>query len=79
MHPPEAPGERRGVNSPGLEMGVGIHRGETFIGNVGSEKMMRYNVIGRIVNECSRIEGYSVGGQVLVSQEALECVTCHGT
>ncbi|MBQ9984367.1 MAG: adenylate/guanylate cyclase domain-containing protein [Lachnospiraceae bacterium] len=66
--------ERNGY--PGLEMGVGIHRGETFIGNVGSEKMMRYNVIGRIVNECSRIEGYSVGGQVLVSQEALECVTC---
>lgn len=61
---------------PTLEMGIGIHRGEAFIGNVGSEKMMRYNVIGRIVNECSRIENYSVGGQVLVSREALDSIEC---
>ncbi len=61
---------------PSLEMGIGIHRGEAFIGNVGSQKMMRYNVVGRIVNECSRIENYSVGGQVLVSKEALQYVEC---
>ncbi len=54
-----------------LEMGIGLHCGETFVGNVGSEKMMRYNVIGRTVNECSRIEGCSVGGQVLISENAL--------
>ncbi len=56
---------------PLVEMGVGIHKGEVFIGNIGSERMMRYNVIGRAVNVCSRIEGYSVGGQVLVSKETL--------
>lgn len=56
---------------PLLEMGIGIHRGEMFIGNVGSEKMMRYNIIGQAVNQCSRIEGFSVGGQVLVSRETV--------
>ncbi len=61
---------------PALEMGIGIHRGEAFIGNVGSEKIMRYNVVGRVVNECSRIESCSVGGQVLVSAEALESISC---
>lgn len=61
---------------PALEMGIGIHRGEAFIGNVGSEKMMRYNVIGRVVNECSRIESFSVGGQVLMSREALDDISC---
>lgn len=61
---------------PSLEMGIGIHRGEAFVGNVGSEEMMRYNVIGRVVNECSRIQSYSVGGQVLVSETTLETVTC---
>ncbi len=57
---------------PPLEMGIGIHRGEAFVGNVGSEDMMRYNVIGQVVNECSRIQSYSVGGQILVSEETVE-------
>ena len=54
---------------PKLEMGIGLHYGEVFIGNIGSEKMMRYNVIGSTVNTCSRIESCSVGGQILVSRE----------
>lgn len=59
-----------------LEMGIGVHCGEAFVGNVGSEKMMRYNVIGQVVNECSRIESCSVGGQVFVSGEVLERISC---
>lgn len=61
---------------PSLDMGVGIHSGTAFIGNIGSEKVMRYNVIGRVVNECSRIENYSVGGQVLVSDAAIKQLGC---
>lgn len=57
---------------PVVEMGIGIHRGEVFIGNIGSERLMRYNVMGKAVNLCSRIEGYSVGGQVLISKDTLE-------
>ncbi len=62
--------------NPELEMGIGIHCGETFVGNVGSEKMMRYNVIGRVVNECSRIEGCSTGGQIFISEETLNNLSC---
>ncbi len=61
---------------PQLQMGIGIHHGEAFIGNVGSEKMMRYNVLGQVVNECSRIESCSVGGQVLVSTKAVNAISC---
>ncbi len=59
-----------------LEMGIGIHCGETFIGNIGSEKMMRYNVIGRVVNECSRIESCTTGGQIFISEETLNHLSC---
>ncbi|MDO5154665.1 MAG: adenylate/guanylate cyclase domain-containing protein [Eubacteriales bacterium] len=57
---------------PLLEMGIGLHGGEVFVGNVGAEHMMRYNVIGQDVNLCSRIESYSIGGQVLASRELVE-------
>ena len=59
---------------PDIEMGIGLHKGDVFIGNIGSENMMRYNVIGQAVNLCSRIESYSVGGQVLVSGSTIEKV-----
>lgn len=59
-----------------VEMGIGVHCGEAFVGNVGSEKMMRYNVIGRVVNECSRIESCSLGGQVLISEKILKRLSC---
>lgn len=54
---------------PEIEMGIGIHAGEVFIGNIGSEQFMRYNVIGQVVNLCSRIQTYSIGGQILVSEQ----------
>lgn len=56
---------------PEIRMGIGIHKGEVFIGNIGSEYMMRYNVIGQAVNLCSRIENFSLGGQILVSKQTL--------
>ena len=62
--------------NPELEMGIGIHCGETFVGNVGSEKMMRYNVIGKVVNACSRIESCCTGGQIFISEETMKRLSC---
>lgn len=56
---------------PLIQMGIGLHKGEVFIGNIGSEYLMRYNVIGQAVNLCARIENYSLGGQILVSKQTL--------
>ena len=69
----------RQKNIPEVELGVGIHCGTAFVGNVGSERMMRYNVIGRVVNECSRIEGCSIGGQIFISEQTLQKLTCNAT
>jgi class 3 adenylate cyclase len=53
---------------PVLEMGVGINAGETIVGNIGSPKSMKYNVIGSTVNLASRVETFSTGGQVLLTE-----------
>ena len=57
---------------PKIAMGIGINTGEIVVGNIGSAKRMKYSVIGRHVNLTSRIESYTVGGQVLTSQSTLD-------
>ncbi|HGG56469.1 MAG TPA: adenylate/guanylate cyclase domain-containing protein, partial [Nannocystis exedens] len=53
---------------PRLEMGIGVHTGEVIIGNIGSKRRTKYGLVGRNVNLASRVETYTVGGQVLISE-----------
>jgi adenylate cyclase len=53
---------------PELEMGIGLNETEVIVGNVGSTKRSKYAVVGSGVNMTSRIESYTVGGQILVSE-----------
>ena len=52
---------------PPMEMGIGIDTGAAVVGNMGSLRRIKYGVVGHIVNVAARIETFTVGGQVLVS------------
>jgi len=60
--------QNRAEGLPEVEMGIGIHTGEVVVGNIGSDKRAKYGVVGSPVNLSARIESYTVGGQVLISE-----------
>jgi adenylate cyclase len=57
---------------PRLEMGIGINTGVVVVGNIGSEKRTKYGVVGSQVNLTYRLESYTVGGQIIISEMTLK-------
>jgi len=63
---------KRGL--PRFEMGIGINTGEAVVGSIGSEQRAKYAVVGAAVNLAARVEGCTVGGQILLSPRTYACV-----
>jgi adenylate cyclase len=56
---------------PEVEMGIGLNTGDVVVGNIGSHRRTKYGLVGPPVNLASRIETYTTGGQILVSESTL--------
>ena len=61
-----------GRGRPIFEMGIGLHTGEAVVGNIGSEQRTKYAVVGAAVNLAARVEGCTVGGQILMTSATFE-------
>jgi len=59
---------------PPLFMGIGINTGEVIVGNIGSKERAKYGVVGHNINLASRVEGATLGGQVLITPSTYEQV-----
>jgi adenylate cyclase len=62
-----------------LEAGVALHYGDVVYGNIGSEARLDFTVIGRAVNEATRIEALcrTLDRPLLISAEFAKICTCH--
>jgi len=57
---------------PKLYMGIGLHSGQVIVGNIGSERMMDYTVIGDNVVIARRLQEIARPGEILISEDTYQ-------
>jgi adenylate cyclase len=66
--------KHKAENVPEMFLGIGVNTGKVMTGLIGSDLYRAHTVIGDEVNLASRIEAFSLRGQVLISQSTYELV-----
>lgn len=60
-----------------LGLGIGISTGEAAVGNVGSDHLMSYTVIGDTVNTASRLQQQAQGGHIVITEKMYQEIAAH--
>jgi adenylate cyclase len=61
-----------------LSLGVGVHSGPAFVGNVGGEGVFDFTALGDTVNTGARLQAAAGPGELVVSEHACEAMTAPG-
>jgi adenylate cyclase len=60
-----------------ISIGIGLHHGNVIHGNIGSEKMMQYTVIGDTVNTTERLSSVAERNQIVLSPTLAKTLGSH--
>ncbi|MFH0980476.1 MAG: CHASE2 domain-containing protein [Planctomycetota bacterium] len=66
--------QRTGRGEKPLTCGIGIHTGVAAAGHIGSRERCNYTVVGHTINLGARIQGFTTGGEVLISKAVHACL-----
>lgn len=55
-----------------LGLGVGVHSGDAIVGNIGTERVMDYTVVGDTVNVARRLQEIARPGEILISEATFQ-------
>jgi adenylate cyclase len=58
-----------------LPIGVGLHRGTAWVGNVGAEAMKDFTALGDVVNVAARLLSCAGPGQIVISEDVYAGLT----
>lgn len=63
-----------GTSEPWLPVGVSVHSGPAFVGNVGSGGVIDFTALGDTVNTAARLQSEAAGGEMVLSEAVYQAV-----